>query len=41
MHWFESLEDAKAKIEGWRRDYNESRPHQALNEKTPAELQGE
>ena len=38
VHWFESLEDAKEKIEGWRRDYNESRPHQALNEQTPAEF---
>ena len=41
VHWFESLEDAKAKIEGWRRDYNESRPHQALNEQTPAEFAGQ
>jgi len=40
VHWFESLEDAKEKIEGWRRDYNESRPHQALNEQTPAEFAG-
>ena len=38
VNWFESLEDAKEKIEGWRRDYNESRPHQALNEQTPAEF---
>ena len=36
VHWFESLDEAKAKIEAWRRDYNESRPHQALNEMTPA-----
>jgi putative transposase len=38
VHWFESLEDAKEKIEDWRRDYNESRPHQALKELTPAEF---
>ena len=38
VHWFESLEDAKEKIEGWRKDYNESRPHQALNEQTPTEF---
>ena len=38
VHWFESLEDAKEKIEGWRRDYNESRPHQALKELTPPEF---
>jgi putative transposase len=41
VHWFESLEDAKAKIESWREDYNESRPHQALNERTPAEFAGQ
>ena len=29
-HWFLSLADARAKIEAWRRDYNESRPHTAL-----------
>jgi len=38
VHWFETLEDARAKIETWRRDYNESRPHQALNELAPAEF---
>jgi putative transposase len=38
VHWFESLEDAQAKIEAWRRDYNESRPHQALAELAPAEF---
>ena len=38
VHWFESLEEAKAKIEAWRRDYNESRPHQALREQTPVEF---
>lgn len=25
-HWFLSLDDAKSKIEAWRRDYNERRP---------------
>jgi putative transposase len=35
VHWFETMEDAKAIIEAWRRDYNESRPHMALNEATP------
>ena len=38
VHWFESLEEANAKIEDWRRDYNESRPHQALADQTPAEF---
>jgi putative transposase len=31
QHWFLSLEDAKVKIEAWRRDYNEVRPHSALD----------
>jgi putative transposase len=36
-HWFLSLDDARAKIEAWRRDYNESRPHTALGWLTPNE----
>jgi putative transposase len=31
LHGFENLEEAKAIIEAWQRDYNESRPHMALN----------
>lgn len=38
LHWFENLEEAKAIIEAWRRDYNESRPHMALNGQSPAEF---
>jgi len=37
VHWFSSMMDAKVKIEAWRQDYNESRPHKALNNLTPAE----
>jgi len=37
-NWFESIEDAKATIEAWRVDYNESRPHQALGHLTPSEF---
>jgi putative transposase len=37
-HWFLSLEDAKEKIEVWRNDYNEYRPHSSLNYLTPAEF---
>ncbi|KTQ95657.1 hypothetical protein NS226_10530 [Aureimonas ureilytica] len=37
-HWFMSLDDAKAKMEAWRRDYNEVRPHSAIGHKTPIEL---
>jgi len=31
------LGDAKAKIEDWRRDYNEVRPHSSLGDMTPKE----
>ena len=37
-HWFLSLADARAKIEAWRRDYNECRPHTSLGLRTPAEF---
>jgi putative transposase len=37
-HWFLSLADARAKIEVWRRDYNECRPHTSLGHRTPAEF---
>ena len=37
LHWFETLEDAKAIIEAWRRDYNETRPHMALKDAAPEE----
>jgi putative transposase len=33
-----SLADAKSKIEAWRRQYNESRPHTALGWLTPQEF---
>lgn len=37
-HWFLSLDDARDKIEAWRRFYNESRPHTALGGQTPNEF---
>jgi putative transposase len=37
-NWFLSLEDARTKIDAWRRDYNETRPHSALDWATPAEF---
>jgi len=37
-HWFLSLKDAKDKIEAWRKDYNEYRPHSSLNQLTPSEF---
>ncbi len=38
VHWFASIAEAKQLIEGWRREYNESRPHRALGEQTPSEF---
>lgn len=35
-HWFVSLDQAKAEIALWRRDYNEVRPHSSLDQQTPA-----
>ncbi len=37
-NWFLSLEDAEEKIEVWRNDYNEFRPHSSLNDLTPDEI---
>lgn len=34
-HWFLSLDDAKNKLEDWRRYYNELRPHGAIGIKPP------
>lgn len=38
VHWFLSLEDAQEKIEHWRQEYNQYRPHSSLNNQTPAEF---
>ena len=37
-HWFTTLAEARQFIEAWRREYNESRPHRALGERTPHEF---
>jgi putative transposase len=34
-NWFMSLEDAQAKIETWRQDYNHFRPHSSLDDVPP------
>jgi putative transposase len=36
-HWFLDLNDARTKIETWRVDYNEVRPHSSLANATPKE----
>jgi putative transposase len=38
VHQFASLADAKAKIEPWRLDYNQRRPHSSLGDLTPNEF---
>lgn len=38
---FTDLEDAKKKIERWRRSYNETRPHSSLDFKTPKQFEEE
>jgi putative transposase len=37
-HWFGTLAEAKETLEAWRKEYNESRPHRALGERTPNEF---
>ena len=37
VHQFTSIDDAKAKIEAWRLDYNQRRPHSSLGHLTPNE----
>jgi putative transposase len=37
-NWFTSLSDARRKIEIWRKNYNERRPHSSLNYLPPAEF---
>jgi putative transposase len=37
-HWFLDLDDARAKVESWRVDYNEVRPHSAIGDRPPIAL---
>jgi putative transposase len=37
-NWFTSLRDARRKVETWRQDYNEQRPHSSLNYLPPVEF---
>lgn len=39
-NWFMSLDDAREKVEAWRRHYNEDRPHSALGNLAPREFAG-
>jgi putative transposase len=37
-HWFDSLAEARLRIEAWRRHYNHDRPHTSLGGLAPAEF---
>jgi len=37
-HWFLTLADVAEKLEGWRRYYNEDRPHGTIGNKPPITL---
>lgn len=39
-HWFQTLDEARQKIEAWRQDYNGRRPHSSLGNLTPQEFAG-
>jgi putative transposase len=38
QHWFLTLDDARQKMEDWRRDYNEVRPDSYIGNKPPISL---
>jgi transposase InsO family protein len=38
VSWFQNLFDARQKIEAWRQEYNNERPHSSLNYSTPREF---
>jgi putative transposase len=38
LHWFVGLAQARRIIEGWRYDYNHTRPHSSLGGQTPSEF---
>lgn len=38
QHWFLTLDDARQKMEEWRIDHNEVRPHSAIGNKSPISL---
>jgi putative transposase len=38
QNWFERIEEAHSKIEEWREDYNQTRPHSTLGNETPSAI---
>lgn len=39
VHWFLSLDDARAKIAAWRDEYNSYRPHSSIEDLTPEQFE--
>jgi putative transposase len=37
-NWFSTMNEAKQKIETWRGEYNQERPHSSLGYRTPREF---
>jgi putative transposase len=37
-HWYATLAEARQLIQAWRQEYNETRPHRSLGERTPNEF---
>ena len=35
VSWFRNLWEAREKVEAWRREYNQARPHSSLGYRTP------
>ena len=35
VNWFRNLWEAREKVEAWRREYNQTRPHSSLGYQTP------
>jgi putative transposase len=40
-NWFATMADVRQKIEAWRQDYNDDRPHSALGYRAPREFAAE
>ena len=38
QNWFMDLDDARRKVEDWRVEYNEVRPHSAIGDRPPIAL---
>jgi putative transposase len=41
VNWFATMADARRKIEAWRLDYNNERPHSSLGYRAPREFAAE